>query len=60
MIGWDEPDTTYGIPDPQQAKPVCWCERCGAEIYAWVDARQDAYGTYCQSCYDELHPEDFE
>ena len=33
MIGRNEPDTTYGIPDKQQEKPVCICCCCAGEIY---------------------------
>lgn len=29
---WGEPPT-YGIPDPQQADPICDCTQCGMEIY---------------------------
>ena len=58
MVGWNEPDTTYGIRDPQQVKPVCWCEECWREIYSWDEAKQDSFGTYCEACYEELYPED--
>lgn len=29
---WAEPPT-YGIPDRQQAPPLCLCAHCGGEIY---------------------------
>lgn len=24
---------TYGIRDPQDVAPICWCEWCGRELY---------------------------
>ena len=52
------PDTTYGIDDPQEAKPVYWCDRCWGEIYSWGDAKQDLSGVYCERCFDEIHTGD--
>lgn len=37
---WPDPPT-YGIPDPQQAAPLCRCSHCGLEIYPGGDAYTD-------------------
>lgn len=38
---WPDPPT-YGIPDPQQADPLCRCACCALEIYPGDDAYTDA------------------
>lgn len=41
MSRWNEPPT-YGIPDPQDILPVCYCTQCGGEIYPTDAAYTDA------------------
>ena len=38
---WPDPPT-YGIPDPQQADPLCRCACCGLEVYPGDAAYTDA------------------
>lgn len=40
---WSDPPD-YGIPDPQQAAPLCRCAYCALEIYPGDDAYTDAPG----------------
>lgn len=46
------------MQDKQQARPVCWCERCGGEIYdaegIWVIADE----TLCYDCMKEAVSDD--
>lgn len=44
------PDCDY-LYDPQQARPVCFCERCGGEIYAGEK-------TICERCEDRYGNEE--
>lgn len=37
---WNEPPT-YGIKDPQEEPPVCFCDQCGREIYPGTAAFTD-------------------
>lgn len=34
----------YGRPDPQEAKPVAYCDYCGGEIYPGDKVREGIYG----------------
>lgn len=42
------------MQDKQQARPVCWCERCGGEIYDVEDAYFVADEMLCYECMMEV------
>lgn len=47
------------LRDPQDASPVCCCDKCGGEIYSEYGAFTSPYGslTYCEICYERLGDE---
>lgn len=45
----------YGLYDPQDQSPICYCARCQGEIY-YGNICFPAYGeqVLCQECYEEM------
>ena len=60
MLIHNYPDTAFGLDDPQDVKPTCYCALCGAEIYEeplqsggfWSD------DPVCERCYEDIHGEE--
>lgn len=62
MLTHNYPDTDYGLRDPQDVKPSCWCALCGVEIYGEPLQSGGFWADYpvCESCYEDITGEEGE
>lgn len=60
MLIRNYPDTAFGLDDPQDVRPTCYCVLCGVEIYGEPIQSGGFWADYpiCRGCYDDIHREE--